>query len=204
MSSQTVELGPEEARPGRSIVRRGGIEDIDSCVSLVQIFRRIVSRLWFVVTMSVALALGFGDMALRLQSVYTADAYLMFELQTSKFLPQNLPLGHFTMTSATEMVTLPAHLNAVRSILGLDMTEQELAKMIDVKPPLGDSNIIGIMVSANKANLATVIAHILDPTEVKYAQEVAKRVLKSVNVYLASPLNGFHQRRTEIIKKVAV
>ncbi len=203
MSDQTVELGPEEARPGRSIVRRGGIEDIARRFDLVKIFRGILRRLWLVVASSIAFALVFGALALHLQNIYVADAYLMFEVQTSKFLPENLPLGHFTMTSATEMVTLPAHLNAVRSILGLDMSEQELGKLIDVKPPLGDSNLIDITVSASNPNLATDIANTLASVVVKDGQEYAKRQLKSAYDYLASQATTFEQKISEKIQEIA-
>ncbi len=201
MSKETVELGSEE--PHRSIVRRGGIEDLASRFDVVKIFRGILRRLWLVVVSAILFALGFGFLALHLQSTYVADAYLMFEVQTSKFLPRNLPLGHFTMTSATEMVTLPSHLNAVRAILGLDLTEQELAKMVEVKPPMGDSNLIDITVSAPNANLATDIANTLATVVVKDAQEFAKRQLKSANDYLAAQVATLESKIDDKIKQIA-
>lgn len=199
MADAAMGAGPEGTHEGKTILRSQGFEDFAAKFDLVKIYRGVLRRLWLVIACAVIFTLALGFFARRLQSVYVADAYIMFDVQSSKFLPESFPLGHFTMASAVEMVTLPSHLNAVRSILGLELTEQQLLKMIDVKPPLGDSNLIDITVSADNPSLAMDIANTLASVVVKDAQDFTKRQLKSSYDYLA---NQAQTTRTKIDQKV--
>ncbi|MDP1835608.1 MAG: AAA family ATPase [Chlamydiales bacterium] len=203
MSEEGMEARPIDDRDGRTIVRKAGLEDLAARFDPVKIYRGILRRLWLVFATSILFAFGFGFFGQYLQSIYVADSYLMFETGSDRTLPEGFPLGHFTMASAVEMVTLPAHLNAVRSILGLELTEQQLLKMIDVKPPMGDSNLINIQVSADNPSLAMDIANTLATVVVKDAQDFAKRQLKAAYDYLSAQSQSTRDKIDQKIQEIA-
>lgn len=191
----------------KNIEMRGegfGLEDLATRFNPLKIYRGILRRSWLLVITSLISALGFGLFTLHLKSMYTASSYLMFEPVNEKILPQGFPISHFTMASAVEMVTLPVHLNAVRTILGLELTEQQLLEMIHVKPPMGDSNLINISVSADHPSLAIDISNSLAAVVVKDAQEFTKKQLRAAFDYLHIQATELQGKIDAKIKEIAL
>ncbi len=203
MINDAMGAGPEGANERPPIVKVRSIEDLAARFDLVKIYRGILRRLWIVILSAILFTLGTGFFAKKMQSSYIADSYIIFEVTSSRLIPESLPIGHLTLASAVEMVTLPQHLNAVRSILGLNLTEQQLLKMIDVKPPLGDSNLIDITVSADNPSLAMDVANTLASVVVKDAQELAKRQLKASYDYLATRVQNTRDKIDQKVKEIA-
>lgn len=189
--------------PEDSIVKKAGFDDLAARFDPAKIYRGVLRRFWLVIGCGVLSALALGLVARHMKSTYVADSYIIFDSQASRSVPEGFPLGHFTMASATEMVTLPTHLNAVRSILGLDLTEQEIMEMVDVKPPVGDSNLIDVTVSAENPTLAVDIANTLASVVVKSAQDFSRRQLKATYDYLDAQIRSNRDKTDALVKEIA-
>lgn len=203
MFSDAEDPKSAENREGKTIVRKAGLDDLAARFDPIKIYRGTLRRLWLVVILAILFALGFGFLGHHLKGVYVAEAYIMYEASNDRNLPEGFPIAHFTMAAAVEMVTLPTHLNAVRSILNLDLTERQLAGMIDVKPPMGDSNLINITVSADNPSLAVDIANTLASVVVKDAQDFTKRQLRSAYDYLSAQAQRSRDKIDQTMSELA-
>ena len=203
MSEEAVKHQSYDEQDTMPIVRQGGVEDLARRMDPVKIYRGVLRRIWLVILFSVVCALGFGYIGQQLSGSHTAEAYVIFEKDAPKQLLGGYPLGHFTMASAVEMITLPSHLNAVRSILGLELDEQQLLGMIEVLPPLSDSNLINITVTADNPSLAVDIANTLASVVVKNAQDFTKRQLKVAYDYYRNQVDTLQDKIAEKVGEIS-
>lgn len=184
-----------------SLVKEYNLDDLTSRMDFRRIYRGVLRRAWLIILVAIVTTGLFGLLSHHLSKGFVADSYLMYEMDSSKLLPNGFPLAHFTITSATEVITLPENLSAVRAILGLEYTQKQLEKMVTVTPPLGDSNLLDIQVIADTPSVAMDIANTLAEVVVKNAQEFAKRQLKVAYDYLGSRRIHFATRLTMIQRR---
>ena len=184
------------------LVKDYNIEDFTSRLDFHRIWRGVLRRVWLIILVAIVTTGAFGLLAHHLSKGFVADAYLMYEMDSSKLLPNGFPLAHFTITSATEVITLPENLGAVRAILGLEYTEKQLEKMVTVTPPVGDSNLLDIQVVADTPSVAMDIANTLAQVVVKNAQEFAKRQLKVAYDYFRKQADGLRDKLDADSKEV--
>lgn len=185
------------------LVKDYSIEDFTSRIDFRRIWRGILRRVWLIILVAVGTTATFGWLSHYLSRGYVADAYLMYEMDSSKLLPNGFPLAHFTISSATEVITLPENLSAVRAILGLEYTEKQLEKMVTVTPPAGDSNLLDIQVVADTPSVAMDIANTLAQVVVKNAQEFAKRQLKVAYDYFRQQADALRDKINADSKEIA-
>ncbi len=186
------------------LVKEYSLDDLASRIDFRRIYRGVLRRTWLIILVALLATGLFGLLSHRLCKGFVADSYLMYQMDSSKLLPNGFPLAHFTISSATEVITLPENLSAVRAILGLEYTEKQLKKMISVIPPIGDSNLLDIQVVADTPSVAVDIANTLAQVVVKNTQEFAKRQLKVAYDYFRRQADSLRDKIGVDSKEIAV
>lgn len=166
------------------LVKTHSLDDFAERLDSSKILRGMLRRIWIPVLCAILCSTAFVYLAHKLASRFVASAYLLYEEDPSKSLTSGVfPLTRISKASAVEMVKLPGNLNAVRSILGLDLTEKEIASLITVVPPGDDSNLINIRVTADTPSLAVDIANTLSTVVVKSAKDYSQRQINTAYEY---------------------
>lgn len=186
-----------------ALVKATSLDDLAERLDFRRLLNGILRRFWLIVLFSVLTALVFGYFSHRLASRFVANTYLLFEEDTRKSATETFPLTQITKASAVDMVTLPTNLNAVRAILGLELTERQLAKMISVEPPSPDSNLIVVSVTADSPSLAVDIANTLASVVVKNTKDYAKRQLNNAYEYYKNQSDSLHDKLAEKVKEIS-
>lgn len=202
MSQGSHELAIARTRDPISLVKQRSLEDFADRLDSSKIVRGILRRVWIILLSAIVFALIFGYLSHRLASRFVASSYLLYEEDTSRRVAGLFPLTRISQASAMEMVTLPTNLNAVRSILGLELSEKELRSMVTVVPPPADSNLLNIKVTADSPSLAIDLANTLASVVVKSTKDYAKRQLNNAQDYYKGLIESLQQRLSERTKEI--
>lgn len=194
---------PAGETPAAKVLKERSLEDFAERLDFGKILRGILRRLWVIILCALLFALASSYLAHRLSKRFVSSAYLLYEEDTSKSVAGVFPLTRISKASAVEMVLLPSNLNAVRSILGLQLTEKQLAKLIEVVPPTNDSNLINIRVTADSPSLAIDIANTLAGVVVKNTKEYTKRQLNTAYEYYKTQGNEIRDKLSGKIKEIS-
>lgn len=111
---------------------------------------------------------------------YKAEAILLFQDDLPKTLPGGLPLNNLSAPTALDLITLPANLQTVQSLLGLDISDKELEQMVTVPQPRNLSHLIHVICRTDHPNLSIEIANALAKTAVKSSRQMQQRQLETV------------------------
>lgn len=84
----------------------------------------------------------------------------------------------FSLSTALDMIRLPANMQAVKSILGLDLSPKDIEAMIEVPTPRSNSNLIRIVAKGENPNLVVDIANTLAQVAIKSSREFNQRILQ--------------------------
>lgn len=117
-------------------------------------------------------------LAYKLMTTFTAEAVVLYQEDTPKNLSGGYTLTNLSMSTALDMIKIPSHFQAVKSILGLDMPLKQLQGMVNVPIPLNTSNLIRIVAKGDNANLVVDVANTLAKVSVKSGQEFTQRQLQ--------------------------
>jgi Mrp family chromosome partitioning ATPase/uncharacterized protein involved in exopolysaccharide biosynthesis len=113
-----------------------------------------------------------------LQHTYKAEAIVMFQEDRTPVQARETALTRFNLATAVDMIKVPNNLQAVKSILGLDMSIKEIDGMIDVPPPKSESNLIYVVARGNNPNLVLDLANTLAKAAVKNSQDYNQHQLQ--------------------------
>lgn len=152
------------------------IDRYDMTKLLLGIQRHILVILIFLVITT----LLAGMFAFTLMNTYKADAVVIYQEDNK---PQTLP-GGYTLTTLSiatvlDMIKLPVNFLAVKSILGLTLTTNELEAMMDVPTPRANSNLIHIIARGENSNLVVDLVNTLAKVAVKSSQEFYQKQLQA-------------------------
>lgn len=134
---------------------------------------------------------------------YQAESIVVFnqeERPVQLFGGATLPV--ITLPTALELIKLPVNLDAVRKILGLDLTNQQLEGMIDVPTPRNNSNLIRIVAKGDNPHLIIDIANVLAKVSVKASQEFTQKQLKQQLENYKGQLETVTQRLNSQMKDI--
>lgn len=184
------------------LLREQSLDDFVSRVDFSKVARGVLRRIWIIVLLATLSALAFGYLSHYLSSRFVASSYLLYEEDKSKTDAGVFPLTRISQASSIDMVTLSANLNAVRAILGLELTEKQLRKMIEVVPPPAESNLLNIKVTADSPGLAIDIANTLATVVVKNTKDYAKRQLNTAHDYYRQQLDAQRDKLASKIKEI--
>lgn len=186
----------------QGLVKARSLDDFAERLDSSKLLRGMLRRAWLVVLFAFLFALACSYISHRLASRFVASAYLLYEEDTAKNVAGVFPLTRISQASAVEMVRLPANLNAVRSILGLELSEKDLLGMISVSPPTTDSNLINIKVTADSPSLAVDIVNTIASVVVKSTKDYAKRQLNTANEYYKRQVELLQTQLGDKIKEI--
>lgn len=130
-----------------------------------------------------------------LMNTYKANAVVIYQDDTK---PQSLPGGYTitTLSIATvlDMIKLPVNFQGVRSVLGLDLTVDQLSGMIDIPTPRANSNLIHIIARGENPHLVVDLANTLAKVAVKSSQEFFQKQLQAALQSYSEQLETSNQK----------
>lgn len=128
-------------------------------------------------------------------SNYQATAILIFqELGDQRNLPSTISVKPLSMSTALDLVVVPTHFQALKAILGLELSTKQLEQMISVSPPRANSQLIQIVAKSSNPNLAIDLANTLANIAVKSSREYIQKQLQSELDNYKSQLDQANQK----------
>jgi polysaccharide biosynthesis transport protein len=114
-----------------------------------------------------------------LSNTYKAESVVLYSEDLPKNLSGGFTMTNFTLSTVLDMVKLPANIQAVKAILGLELTTGQIEGMTDVPTPRNNSNLIRIVAKGDNPNLVVDVANTLAKVAVKGSQEFNQRQLQA-------------------------
>ncbi len=138
-----------------------------------------IQRHLFIITFLTLLSVGLGSYATWYNLThYRAEAVVLFQEDLPKTLPGGITLNNLSVATALDLITLQSHFQAVKSVLGLDLSVKELEKMVEVPLPRNNSYLIRIICKSDNPNLSIEIANTLARIAVKSSREFNQKQLQ--------------------------
>ena len=193
----------EKSSDTSTIIKDKGIDTLPYNLEFHKLLRGILRHIPLILIItfiSTALAAYYSY---RLAHTYSTQSVLIYSQEAGKATDEKYQILHINLSSAIDMITLPVHLKAVKSILGLDLSIEELKKMISVALPGRDSNLISINVTANNPNLAIDIANTLADVVVKSTKELNQRQWQNAYSYFKNQETTLRQNLDEQSKEIS-
>jgi capsular polysaccharide biosynthesis protein/cellulose biosynthesis protein BcsQ len=186
---------PKLTRPSSSIFRDVSDENVISAIDHKKNFYGILRHIPLILGTTLLMSLAFIYLAYKLLHTYTADAVLIYqERLLDNAQGKDFDSLHLTLNSAVETVTLPVNLKAVKSILGLDYSIEQLKKMITVDVTGKQSNLIDITVKGDNPSLVIDIANTLAKVAVNNSQQLSQKQRQDAYKYYDAHLNDLRQQ----------
>lgn len=125
----------------------------------------------------VAFGMGGAYLTYIFQTTYEAESVVLYQKEQaeSKNIEGGFTITNLSLPTVLDLIKLPAHFEAVKTNLGLDLDPKALDSMVDVPIPKNESNLVRIVVKANNPNLAVDIANSLAKVAVKSSQDFTRR-----------------------------
>lgn len=163
------------------IFREADSEDFSERYDIRKLFAGIRRHIPTLVICSLLGGLLGAYVSHYIKHTFKAESIVIYH--EDKTQPSNqskdLDLTRFNLATAMDIIKIPANLQAVKSILGLDIEVQQLDGMIDIPFPRSDSNLIHIVVKAKNPHLAIDIANTLARAAVKNSQNYNQMQLQT-------------------------
>lgn len=162
-----------------------------------------VQRHLLVILLSVLLWTALGSyVAYSLMTTYEAESVVLYQEDVPKSLSGGYTLTNLSLPTVLDMIKLPAHFQAVKSILGLDLSAKQLETMTDVPTPRNSSNLIRIITKGDNPNLVIDIANTLARVSVKSSQEFTQKQLQIALDNFKSQLEIARQKLTSQLQAI--
>lgn len=146
-------------------------------------------KLW--IAFLVSLVCGFIGWAISfsMSDIYQAESILLYRQEAMEKLSRGYALNRLSLESSVELIKLPVHYQKLQSILGVDLDPIQLQGMIEVQPPVKNSNLIRIISSANTENLATDLANSLAKVAVQYSVDIQQTQLQAAREFFQNQID---------------
>lgn len=107
-----------------------------------------------------------------------ANSILVYQSDDTKTLPGGIPLTTPTLATTLDLIKVPSNLQAVKTMLGLDISVKDLDKLYEIPFPKVDSNMIKIVARGNDpVELANALAKVAVKASQDYYKEQIKQAL---------------------------
>lgn len=174
-----------------------------SGIDLRKIWRGVRRKLWFVVACTVVATLVGIVSAQVISSSHQAEVLLLYRKDKAKTTLGGYSINRLSLPTIIQMIKLPIHFKAVKSILGLDLDPGAISGMINVEQPRQHSNLIRITCRASTGSLAVDVVNTLANVVVKHSQELHQRQLQVAAEYFRTQSEEVRQKLAEQIEKLA-
>lgn len=172
-------------------------------IDVKKIRRGILRHIPLIILSACIFALIGGYFSYRLLHTYKAQAVLIYQERVPKSFEQQYQVLHLTLPSAIEMITLSSQLRTVKSILGLDLSVEDLQGMVQVKIPMRESNLITIAVNSDDPQLAVDIANTLANVSVKHARELNRKQWQAAYAYFKNQEEVLNNKLQDQMRSIA-
>ena len=143
-----------------------------------------------------------GLLTYYLLTTYKAEAVVLYQEDLPKTLPGGITLNNPSLTTALDLISLPANYQAVIAQLGLNLNTKQMEKMIDVPLPARNSHLIRIIATSDNPNLAVDIANSLAKVAVKRSQDFFSLQLQEEVNNFKNQLDEVNQRLTKELQEI--
>lgn len=162
-----------------------------------------IPRHLLAIALSILICGALGALATwYLLTHYKAESVLIYQEDLPKTLPGGISMNNMSLATALDLITLPAHFQAVKSILGLNLSLKEIEEMVQVPVPRNNSHLIRIVCKSDNPNLAVDIVNTLAKIAVKSSVEFTQKQLQSQIDNFKSQLDEVNQKLTKELKSI--
>lgn len=165
--------------------KRSAFKEVDKKVDVNKIIKGMQRYIPLILISTLLFGLLGSAYTWHNLTTYRATAYLLYNnkiVDTSGSFDYNI--SELSLPTAIELILNPAHLDAIVSILGLDISPDDLKEELEVPPPLRNSNVITINANNDNPNLAIDIANTLAKVSVRSARDYLQtQFSKTLNIY---------------------
>lgn len=211
VSQKTTKMMQENMQPSEkksfkqsfSLFKKGELDRLPYNFEMQKIVRGILRHFLIIIFVTLLTTLICTVLAYKLTHTYNTESVLIYSLQQNKNVEDRYQILHISLPSAVEMIKLPVHIKAVKSILGLDLSIEELTDMIRVAVPVRDSNLVTIEVTAKNPTLAIDIANTLAGVVVRSTQDLNQRQWQAAFGFFKNQETSLKQKLDGLNKNIA-
>ena len=128
---------------------------------------------------------------------YRAEAVVVYQEDLPKTIPGGIALTNLSLATAVDLITLPTNFQAVKAVLGLDMSAKEIENSVQVPTPKLNSHLIRVITKSDNPHLAADISNTLAKIAVKNSQDFQQRQLQA-------QLDNFKEQLNQALQRMAV
>ncbi len=115
----------------------------------------------------------------KLVKTHLATSILVYhEDPSTKTIPGGYPINTPSLATSLDMIMMPKNFEAVKSILGLELSPSEIMNMVTIPVASSDSKLKRIEVRSTNPHLATDVANVLAKVVVKNNQDFTREQLR--------------------------
>lgn len=156
-----------------------------------------IQRHTWVILLSMLIFGGLGAIgSYHYLKTYKAESAVLYHEDMPKTLAGGYVLNNLSLSTVLDSIKLSNNLQAVKSILGLDLPISKLEEMVEVPPPKNNSNLIRIVVRGDQTNLVVDIANTLARVVAKNSQDFYQKQLQLALDNFKNELEIMKQRLT--------
>ncbi len=164
-----------------------------------KLFRGIPQHSKLVIALTVLFSLLGLYQTYHYLSGKQANAILVYQADDTKTLPGGIPLTTPTLATTLDLIKVPSNLQAVRTMLGLDMSIKALDAAYEIPYPKVDSNMIKIVARGkDPVELANALAKVAVKSSQDYYREQLKQALFNYKDQLDFALQAQSKQLQEI------
>lgn len=128
---------------------------------------------------------------------YRAEAVVVYQEDLPKTIPGGIALTNLSLATAVDLITLPTNFQAVKAVLGLDMSAKQIENSVQVPTPKLNSHLIRVITKSDNPHLAADISNTLAKISVKNSQDFQQRQLQA-------QLDNFKDQLNQALLRMAV
>lgn len=133
---------------------------------------------------------------------YRAESVVLYQQDLPKTLPGGVSMNNLSLSTALDLITLPTHFQAVKAILGLNLSPREIEKMVEVPVPRSNSHLIRIIAKSDNPNLAVDIVNTLAKIAVKSSIDFNQKQLQAQLDNFKNQLDQVNQKLFKELKEI--
>lgn len=133
---------------------------------------------------------------------YKAESVVLYQQDLPKTLPGGISMNNLSLSTALDLITLPTHFQAVKAILGLNLSPKQIEEMVEVPAPRGNSHLIRIIAKSDNPNLAVDIVNTLAKVAVKSSIDFNQKQLQAQLDNFKNQLDEVNQKLFKELKDI--
>ena len=201
ISSRTTVKEPVPDEIPLGFVKAESLQGFFDAIDVRKVFLGIRRRLGYIVACGALFGIIFGVVSYLMMNKFTSTV-LLLHVRT---MPQTRHAGYkpvvFTPQTIVEMLRLPQHYQAAKSILGLDLSVQAVASMVNVATTR-TSNLLSLTVTSDNESLSIDLANTLAQVAVKSSKDLHFRQAQADYEYFTNKTEEIHKKQIDLGRQI--